>query len=700
MSTMSARPASRRRQQPARLDWSLTPRGAVSGTVQGALALSAVAIGADIADLDPLIGVSATMAAATISVLTSFHAQRPPAALLYRMGCWLGAGGWLTWTMAGAGLREAVLTLLAGAGLAGGLAPLARSRKRAAAPGQELVLARTAQSAEQWQRRIQAVCRVPVTVTNVIAWPTGAGYDVHVDLPPTGATVDTIAGQSKALAAAARLPHGCGVEVLDGAHRGSVVLRVSTVNRLQERLPYPADLGTGASIYDPIGLGEFRDSSLAGICLREAATLAIGKRGSGKTNLLDVLTAGIGRCRDALVWHIDLNGGGLSQLWLTPWLEGRAPRPAVDWAAKDPEEALAMAEAAVSIVKDRKNSGAARKRAANTKLLPLDETLPELFIVVDEAAEIMKDGTATDVIRDLKAALEELQRIGRNEGGNVVVSSLRGAGGMIPVNVRKLSDVRIGMFVQDKSELDFLFEYDPGIDPADLTGPGSGFLRTDEESPRPFKAWELKPTDIEVQAVRIGQARPDLDERAQQIAGDAYANRYARMRRAFGSGSAANLPAPAPQRPLARPTPAPAASAPGTNPFEAWGGFQSPAPAAPANPFEAWGGLQIPAAPAAALDQTAPAEPARPLPEIVTRTLAAFAAARDDRMHSEPLAEALGFATPADLAEALRPYGITPMDQPFQRGGKARRGYALADVETAAERIGRGELPDAPETSA
>ncbi|MGW0589001.1 hypothetical protein [Streptosporangium sp. NPDC002607] len=98
-----------------------------------------------------------------------------------------------------------------------------------------------------------------------------------------------------------------------------------------------------------------------------------------------------------------------------------------------------------------------------------------------------------------------------------------------------------------------------------------------------------------------------------------------------------------------------------------------------------------------------PAAPARPLPEIVARVLDAFAQARDDRMHSETLADALGIHTAEGkgdavaLADLLRPLGITPMPTPFNRGGKPRRGYALADIQKAAERIGRGEPSPAAE---
>ncbi|MFD0889486.1 hypothetical protein ACFQ08_33540, partial [Streptosporangium algeriense] len=47
------------------------------------------------------------------------------------------------------------------------------------------------------------------------------------------------------------------------------------------------------------------------------------------------------------------------------------------------------------------------------------------------------------------------------------------------------------------------------------------------------------------------------------------------------------------------------------------------------------------------------------------------------------LATALGL-TQTDLADALRPYGIGPLTQPFKRGGERGRGYALEDFQAAA----------------
>ncbi|HEY8506401.1 MAG TPA: hypothetical protein VIL46_17590, partial [Gemmataceae bacterium] len=455
-----------------RIDWSLRPRGVVSATAQGALGLAAAAAIGDMAAVHPLWGAAAGITAGIGVVLRSAYQGISGTPLLYRLAATVGAGGWLTWAWATTPWSQASMGALGiGALTAGLLAPLARPRPYPRTPGRALVLSRTGRAAEEWEARIRRVCRISVTVTDVRPWPTGCGCDVHVELPGGGATRAQIAAAADALATDARLPEGCGVEVSPGAHRGAAILRVSTVNRLSEDIDYPADYRP-RSILDPVPLGEYRNGSTAAVLLRESSALVIGQRGSGKTTLLHALTAGIGLCRDALVWHIDLNGGGMSQAWLHPWLEGECERPAVDWAAADIDEALQLAAAALRIAKDRKRYTRQLKIETNASLMPVSPDLPEIVVMVDEGAEALSPMSRDRQAQALRAMLEELQRIGRNEAVNVVVSSLRATQDMISPNVRKQAAVRIGMYVQDEEELAYLYGWNKGLSAADLPGPG------------------------------------------------------------------------------------------------------------------------------------------------------------------------------------------------------------------------------------
>ncbi|GHH63710.1 hypothetical protein GCM10017673_05100 [Streptosporangium violaceochromogenes] len=708
---MGATTTTRSRPRP-RADWSLSPRGTVSATAQGALALAALATIGDAAGLDPLWGGAVTAVGALGTVLVSAHHGLTPTGLLYRLGCWISAGAWWTYTLAATPWN---LNTMAGLGLgaltAGLLAPLGRrSTRPASAAGTALVVRHASRIGLEWQARIQRVCRITVIVTDVTMWATGTGYDVHADLPGSGSTLAQIAGQADALATDARLPTGCGVEISPGAHRGAVILRVSTVNRLSEEVPFPP-LTVGASINDPVEIGQYRNGDPVPVPLRQASALVIGQTGSGKTILLNVLTSGVARCRDALVWHIDLNGGSLSQMWLAPWLEGRTDRPAIDWAASTPAEALHMAEAAVRIAKDRKTSARKLKIAADATLMPVSPDLPEIVIVLDEGAEAVSPGDTS--VRYLREALEEIQRIGRDSAVRIIASSLRSTTDMLPVNIKKQSHVRIAMYVQDQSELGLMFEHVRGVNVADLPGPGCGFVQIGQVLPRPFKGQYMLPSTVISAAVQIAAVRPDLDPRAQQLAGPAYAARYDRMRAAFTD----------PDDPTAIPTasvgPGPSTGGPGselavpeaarpparrltvlpggrdTGRADAWADpfdlARTPAPApAPAassaatwpEPRELLRAEHIPTPPTPSTVSPLPTV-AVTAPPIVAQALAVFADADAERLHSAELATALGL-TQTDLADALRPYGITPLAQPFKRGGERGRGYALEDFQAAA----------------
>ncbi|GAA0932401.1 hypothetical protein [Nonomuraea longicatena] len=667
-----------------RADWSVRPRGAAGATVQGALALAAVAAVGDTAALDPLWGGAVAAVGALGTVVVGAHRHHPPAALLYRIGCWLSGGGWLTYTLAATPWSLNTLAALGVGSLAAGLlAPFGRATPTPGRqPGTGLMLRASARNAAEWEARLLRVCRIRATVTDVRPWPGGTGYDVHADLPGGGVTRRQLTGYAEGLATDARLPEGCGVEVAAGAHRGAVVLRVSTVNQLARTIDYPADYSP-RSVLEPVSFGEHANGEPAAALLREDSVLASGKRGSGKTTLLQDLSIALGRCLDNLVWHLDLNGGGLTQPWIDVWLEGRTVRCPIDWAAPNPAEGKRMLAAAVAIAKHRKASYRALKRSRNTNLLPVSVELPQITIVVDEGAQAVAD-------RDLKELLNELQNIGRNEAVNMVVSALRPTSDLIPVNMRKQSGVRVQMYGPDTEELGHMFGWAIGgkLSMDQLAGRGTGFVSIDGSAPRPFRAYNALPGQIEQAALAIAATRPDLDPASAHAAGSAYATRYERMRWAFTDhdtdddtdteyGDAEDGAAPA--------FPATATAAAGRHLTALPGGADTWAdPVSLAHRTTQHGSAAAWAAPGHAVTAAAPPRqipaPARPVPPIVGLALDAFTAAETGRLHSTELAEALGMSL-TELADALRPHGITPRENPFKRGGVRARGYALEDFQ-------------------
>jgi len=727
-----------------KVDWSLAPRGAVSGTALAALGLVALGGAGDLAHINPVFaGLGAGVGALSHVMASAAQAKYTPGAIVYRLACWAGAGSWLTWawhtpTSHGHHLHafghQGLAALAVGAVGAGIAAPIGRhTRKTTPAPadgkpGTELarVIGPVGQA---WEARFRRVCNVKVQVTEVIRWDNGSGYDVVGVLPPGPATRDKIAAMCDALATDARLPDGCGCESKPprpGSHRGEIVLAVSTVNRFGNRgddeppkIPYPADYSP-RSILQPIAQGEYRDGTLATIRLREDSKLITGRKGGGKTNDLDVDTLGVGRCRDALVWHIDLNGGGMSQFWLDPWLNGQTDRPMIDWAAPNPEEALYMVTLAVAIAKGRKTAYRAFKAKANSKLLPVSAQLPEIVVMMDEGAEALKPTNTDPVIRQIREGLEEIQRIGRNEAVNVIISSLRPVSSCISPDLLNQSAIRVGTFGLSAADLGHLYDWQHrGISAADLPVKGTSFLGVMPDVPRPKKSWYLEPDQIKEAAVAIAGYRPDLDQASadianaghtfirggkSQILNDLYTTRYGRMRAAFTgqhdnddqqTNTTPAQPTTPPagtavaQRPpvqLTRPTPAQVTrAADWADPFDV-GHTTTAAPAASSaadwpNPFDV--GRQLTPA-------TTTPEQAQPVPEELQQAIAVIKATGDDRMHSKTLTAELGLPNQMALAKLMRGFGIKSRPK-FKRNGEDLRGYWLEDMTAVADRIARGE---------
>lgn len=763
---MSATKRKTKKKSAAAADWSLVPHGPVSGAAVGSLATIAATVAGSTFGVSPMWAAFAASVGALGQVVEAANRDGGPGALLYRLGCWLGAGSWASWHLwDGHDLSaNSVAALGAGAVAAATLAPMAKIRPQSRRlPGSELVPVdrpggtRTA----EWEARFKRVCKVAVQVVDIWDWDNDAGFTIVGQLPPGPVTISQIGAAVDALATDARLPDGCGVEPPQpGANRGQFLLPVSTRNLLGNRgdespprIPYPSDYGS-RSLLDPIPLGVRRDSSVATASIREDSMLVVGPKGGGKTNLLDVLTAGVGLCRDALVWHLDLNGGGMSQFWLQPWLEGKVDRPPIDWAAPNPEEALLMTQVMIGIVKDRKSSYRTFKARNNVKLLPISPDLPAIVLLIDEGAEALSPTNRDPLATQIRENVEELLRIGRNEAAFPHVSALRPTQGTISPDVLSGCAVRMGLFGTSLGDLSHMYGWNRGANADELPVKGTAFIGRTPEAPVPMKVYFLEPSQIEQIATVISRARPELDQASAEVANgefqirfgprgskevtmdNIYARRYERMRAAF-MGEPETVPA-APTKATARPQ---AATPSGGNPGRlrllkggalkggaaAWPDLTAGAsePAAPADPdlttASRWPDITASRAPQRQAPRPAAQPAARPVaqpaaretpaitagetvavPELLARALVVFAAAGDERMHSETLAEALGFSDQWALAEALRPYGVTPLPQKFKRGGVNRRGYARDDIVAAAtggvpRGTGSGDSPNPPE---
>ncbi|MFD3416752.1 hypothetical protein [Streptomyces decoyicus] len=485
--------------------------------------------------------------------------------LAYRAGLWLAAGGWSSWAAAGGPPWSLpALAALAGAALAGRLSWNGVGRYESAEKLRRRKAAETAQEAErqerhdawgaQWKDRLARIAKLEgCKIVAIQPWSANTGYTVEVNLPG-GATWGQLKRFEDALGSDLRLDEGCGVEVAGGRRKGTAIIRVSTVNVMAQDVPFPLDLSP-TSIDDEFAIGVHRDGTPALGSLAFICGLGIGDTGSGKTNTLNVINAQLLRTVDALVWHIDTTGAGLSLPWLTSWaIDGTHERPVIDWTAHTSDETRAMLTMALQIIEARKRRYQQLMRKANDTKLPARVDVPEIVIVVDETA---------DLPGGIKQQIETVMNTGRAVRVRVKVSSLRATSDSIPVPIKKRAKWRWGMYVTDPEELAYLFSGFQQVDPADAPWPGCGFNAYGTTKPRPFKAFMLDPARMDQIAAAVSARRPVLDEISRSVPhGRYYPSRWARVLPALYEGETLH--------PVTRPytdvtvVPVPTTGAPGT----------------------------------------------------------------------------------------------------------------------------------------
>jgi len=518
--------------EPTSRDWSWR-HGPIWGAVNAASGCASAAMLADLGDVSPLLAAGAGLSAAAGSLVLSARQGTSTGGRAYRLLCFLGAGTWGTWALATSAWSPDVLaTLIAGAGVLGLAAPAVAGHERT------VIAARAAQAsagqrraiALEWEARLEKVCRISgARVSAVKTMTSGGGYSLHIVLPSDGSDWKRVAGFAEQLASAAGLPEGCGVEARRAAIRGEMILDVYTANALARDWMYPLEGLCPLSVNRGLPIGRYRDLSETVVDLLDTVAIVIGTIGSGKTNLLQVLNAALARCVDVVVWHIDLNGGGMSSPWADEWLDDpNAPTPSIDWIATTLEEAIVMTTAAINIAVSRKKGYRKRLRAANADKLPIDANVPELIIVLDEGAEAL--GTRGDT--RLAANIDKIITTGRAMRIRVLFSGVRATGDVISnPNLKKQAGTKIGMNGSDDAELAYLMEWSRGLSADDTVQPGDGHIQLPTaKQPRVFRSYRIEPDVIRQINARTRPWRPGLDDLSTRAAGPQYPGRWTRYR--------------------------------------------------------------------------------------------------------------------------------------------------------------------------
>lgn len=470
--------------------------------------------------------------------------DRPMPVIGWRIACWSVPSTWaaaaLTWS------PWHPVVFVAGAGAAVALGVLAAAIRTARRTAEEVAAAKAARGtgltgtalttapadaiwradkpaatslealAVNWTARFKRVAHVKVIVTDIGMWAQDTGYTLRLKLPLGGTSWRDLQNFAEALAEDAQLPADCGITVKGGGRRGTAEVKVAHRNMLKELHRAPADYSP-TSIYQPVLLGILPDGALFKAAFKWIWFVITGQTDSGKTSLLHLINLALLRCEDAVVWHIDVGGGGgISRPWVTPWHEGRAKHPNIDWVAVTVEEAELMLRAAIKITEGRKRIYPDRLDGGK---LVCSAEVPHIEIISDETA------TLPERLKDMILAVNQTSRGAGIRGGT---SALRPTADDLPTAIKKHSRLRIGMRVSDREEIGYLFDNAGKVDPELAKWQGSGWVEQQDEDgegdavgPKyvsPAKMLYLEDAQIDEAAVAVAHHRPQLDAASAALA--------------------------------------------------------------------------------------------------------------------------------------------------------------------------------------
>ena len=451
----------------------------------------------------------------------------------YTAACGAVAAGWVLyaeltspWTI------TAAFVLLAPALILGACYPVARRRHRRAIAEADRRAAEARQAAEarKWPDLLARVGAPGVTLAG--SAETRAGHTYRLRLPPTGkVTFSKLERLTEALETAARLRDGA-VRFERGGHAGEVLMHVAEKDILALTVPYPGDL-SDLTVNRPFRIGTYEDGSACEILYREVKILLIGLTGSGKSNLINVLIAQLGRCVDTVIFMIDQKGGRAALPWIQPWLEGKTPRPVIDWVATNREESERMLDALLRGIDARAHSGAGGEKITPTA------AMPAIVLVIDEMAVIFgaHGGPRTSEQGTTNTRLAgkgtQIVQLGRSEAVDAILATQRGTvtmtgGGDLKSQCR----LRIGLGVASENDARMIIPDDTSVARLlpKLKHPGSGIVSDGDAKVAPVKFDRLEPGPGNAQihriAAELGDRRPEPDAVLTAAFGADYALRW------------------------------------------------------------------------------------------------------------------------------------------------------------------------------
>lgn len=511
-----------------------------------------IAVGGHLLSLRPLWWTVGTVAVGVLACVVARLALGTRPLTMWWVSVLAAAFGWLAWAR-WADLRAPApwLGLAAGAAVLLAAYPLLvahemkageRARWRAEAAARAAV-------ENRWPRLLERIGHPGVTVTG--KEDTRNGYVLALRLPGSGkVTWKQLIRDLERLEVAADARHGS-LRLERGEGARDVLLYVSTVDVLAETVPYVDD-GKPMSIRNPIPIGLYEDGTVCSLTLREVCLLIVGLRGSGKSNLLNVLLAGLVRCVDCLVFLNDTKHR-LALPWVQPYLADERNGKAINWVATDRAETELMLRADLNAIKQR-----AASASGEEKIEPTPQE-PAVVNVFDEVASVFgegrgprfsSEGTTNMTLAGIGA---EAIQVGRSEAVDFILATQRGTVTMTGGgDLKSQCSVSIGLRVKTEADARLVFPDDTQAAQllASLKHEGTGLLMEDAGGRvAPVKFFRITPEQITEIARRYGPLKPAPDVVLERALGEAYQDRWERFRAARKAARA--LPVPDTQREFA-----------------------------------------------------------------------------------------------------------------------------------------------------
>ena len=398
------------------------------------------------------------------------------------------------------------------------------------------------QTRDPWQRIFK---EAGLPKANITCEATKFGYRLTVITEP-GAPDPLLGDTARRLERAAaailagkqRIKRGS-ISLEPGEGANEVYVNVDTADHLSHVIDMdPTQLPS--SILLPIELGMYLTGDPMLLHLASSYhTMIVGKTGSGKSVLENVMLSRITSCTDAVVW-ISATDKGIPLLapWLGPWADGDTTTPLFDWVSVDIDESIKMLLAAYKLIDIR--SRRPRNRKSKIDISPLT---PALILVLEEAPGILTD-TRTYKAHNGKRMnasqiLAEITRLGRSEGVWVVAAAQYGTGEMLGPEGPKMKvnfGAKIGLKTSKSDENRYVFP-DDSVPLHLLDHVGSLYLKQEKnshipESGRPIlgRGYHLEDDMVSVVAAHNTRFRPDLEDYAIARLGEDYANRWSNDR--------------------------------------------------------------------------------------------------------------------------------------------------------------------------